>query len=136
MEIIDPGSPTIPAFLLHLAPQIKLTKSSATDYLDERAGIVRPRRAALEKRVIAALRKLGKERADKMLGSFLKQDQSRIAEGLKAKLDALPRVDGKPSLEGLGPPAEIAKQWASEIKLGDEGVLDGLLNHIEKRSDS
>ncbi|MDR3498390.1 MAG: hypothetical protein P4L72_04095 [Parvibaculum sp.] len=136
LEIIDPISPNIPAFLLHLAPQIKLTKSFATDYLDERAGIVRPRRATLEKRAVAALRKLGKERAYTKLGSFLRQEKSRIAEGLKAKIEALPLDDGKPSVEGLGPPDEIAGQWASEIELSDEDALDRLLSHLERQDGS
>src|SRR5271155_1264017 len=50
IEIVCPGIKNIPAFLHHLTTQVVLMDSSATDYLDHVAGIVRNRREILEKR--------------------------------------------------------------------------------------
>lgn len=131
MEIVDPVSPKVPSFLLHLIPQVKLTKSPATDYLDSRAGIVRSRRAQLERRVGLALRALGKEGANKALGSFFALTQQRLAQELGTKVQSLPLVDGNPSFEGTGEPKELVMQWAAELKLTKEDMLDGLLKHVE-----
>jgi hypothetical protein len=50
LEIVNPSAIEVPPFLLHLSPQIVVTKSDATDYLASQAGIVRSLREKLEKR--------------------------------------------------------------------------------------
>ena len=51
LSIVDPSVEHVPTVLMHLYPQIKLTKSQATDYLDSVAGIERPRIKTLERRL-------------------------------------------------------------------------------------
>src|SRR5262249_17836922 len=63
LEIVNPIAQEVPPFLLHLSPQIVVTKSDATDYLDNQAGIVRSPREKLEKRLASVVRSLGRERA-------------------------------------------------------------------------
>jgi hypothetical protein len=60
IEIVNPNMGEVPPFLLHLRPQMKITGSGATDYLDSQAGIVRTPRQKLEKRLAAVARSLGK----------------------------------------------------------------------------
>ena len=50
IEIVSPIVGEVPSFLLHLSPQLVVTKNTATDYLDSQAGIVRSPREQREKR--------------------------------------------------------------------------------------
>ena len=50
LEIVDPFAKGIPSFLLHLSPQVTVTNSDATDYLDAQARIERSARDRLEKK--------------------------------------------------------------------------------------
>jgi hypothetical protein len=58
LEIVSPIAQEVPPFLLHLSPQVVVTKSGATDYLDSQAGIVRSAREKLEKCLVSVLRSL------------------------------------------------------------------------------
>jgi hypothetical protein len=117
-------------FLLHLSPQVKITPSGATDYLDNQAGIVRTPREKLEKRLMAVARSLGKERFQQAVAAFMNQDRERMSRGFIAKLEALPRVHGQPDLSAIGNPSDLAKQWAAEMKLPPEEFVAALLKHL------
>jgi hypothetical protein len=114
LEIVSPGAQEIPPFLLHLAPQVVVTKSTATDYLDSQAGIVRSSREKLEKRLASILRPLEKERSEKGLASFVRKNQERIAQAFLAKLENMPMVQGQPDFSEIGNPTAVAKQWAGD----------------------
>ncbi|MGI0135298.1 MAG: hypothetical protein ACREBW_10120 [Candidatus Micrarchaeaceae archaeon] len=131
LEIVSPSAQDVPPFLLHLIPQVTIVRSSTTDYLDSRAGIIRAPCEKMEKHLVAILRALGKKQVKKAFASFLCQNQERMSQGLLAKLKALPLVDGHPDFSGIGAPAEIAKQWAAELKLDQEELLNRLLAHFE-----
>jgi hypothetical protein len=131
IEIVSPSARDVPSFLLHLSPQIALTAQSATEYFDTKAGIVRSAREQLEKRIGSILRSRGKERANRDIASFISQDQARISQELLAKLVGLPLVDGRPDMSAIGDPSELAKLWASELKLSKEEFLRRLLQHLE-----
>ena len=53
LVIVDPCVTSVPAMLLHVAPQIELRSSNATDYLDSCAGIVRSKNEKIDKRFAA-----------------------------------------------------------------------------------
>lgn len=131
LEIVSPNAQGVPSFLLHLSPQVAFTPSSATEYLDRQAGIVRSLYEQLEKRVASVLRSRGRERANKEIGSFISQDQERISREFLAKLASLPLVDGQPDVSAIGDPTQLAKLWAAEMKLSKEEFLDRLLKHLE-----
>ncbi len=131
LEIVSPNAQEVPSFLLHLSPQVALTPSGATEYLDRQAGIVRSPREQLEKRVASVLRSRGRERANKEIASFISQDRERISREFFAKLASLPLVDGQPDVSAIGDPIELAKLWAAEMKLSEEKFLDRLLKHLE-----
>lgn len=82
VEIVSPNARDVPPFLLHLFSQVTITARTATEYLDERAGIVRTPKELLERRVGNILRRLGKERADESLEGFVRANQERTAQGV------------------------------------------------------
>lgn len=131
LEIVSPSAQDVPPFLLHLSPQIAVTKSRATNYLDSQAGIVRSPLETMETRLGLVLRSMGKERAAQAVALFIKQTQESMSRELLAKLENLPRVDGQPDFSGIGDPVEAAKQWAAEMKLSQDETLERLLNHLE-----
>jgi hypothetical protein len=128
---VNPSTKDVPGSLLHLLPQITVTASTATDYFDRQAGITRSSREQKEKQAAAILRAQGKERADAAMSSFFKKDRERISREFLAKLAALPPRDGRPDIGAIGDPAELARRWASEMKLDKEEFLDRLLTDLQ-----
>jgi hypothetical protein len=59
----------------------------------------------------------------------------RRSRELLAKLEGLPVVDGRPDFSGIGDPAEVAKQWAAEMKIGQAETFDRLAKHLEAIGD-
>ncbi len=90
LEIVSPHAQHVPAFLLHLGPQVAITKSGATDYLDSQAGIVRSSHEKLEKRLLSVVRPLGKGRTAREVALFISQHQERMSRELLAKLKSQP----------------------------------------------
>jgi hypothetical protein len=132
IEIVSPDARDVPSFLLHLMSQVKITAATATEWLDSRAGIVRTPQERLERRIGEALRKLGKERANKALNSFVRVHRERAAKGVAEKLQSFPLVDGQPDVAALGDPTLVARQWAAELHLSREEQLQELLEYLEK----
>ena len=130
LEIVAPIDQPVPGFLLHLAPQVTITKSTATDYLDHKGRIVRSEAEKSEKRLSATLQALGKERAQAALASFARKNQQEMSRALLQKLSQLPLIDGKPDFGALGDPNEVAKQWAAELKPSQEQLVERLLDHL------
>jgi hypothetical protein len=129
IEIVSPGAKQIPPFLLHIAPQVKLTPATASDYLDAAGGITRTRREQLEKRFAAWLRPKGsKSSAKEEVQAFVQQFQEDRVNKLVEKMKALPWRDGDVDLETLGvTPDELVKQWSGELGAGVEDLLEAFL---------
>jgi hypothetical protein len=131
LEIVSPIA-QLPSFLLHLAQQVTIIKSTATEYLDRVAGIVRSDRDDLEKRIAMQLRSMDATKAQNALASFHRLDQERIAEGFQEKLrQTVPIVDGKPDFTVLRDPNELAKKWAVELGATDEQLFQRLLKYLQ-----
>jgi len=81
---------------------VKIVRSTATEYLDELAGITRSTRDKLEKRVFSLLRSLGKKCANEKIGSFKRKNQERISKAFVEKLRQLPLVNGQPDFSAIG----------------------------------
>jgi hypothetical protein len=133
LEIVSPQVKEVPSFLLHVAPQVLLVESGATDYLDTVAGIKRSRLDELEKRLMAISRSLGKERADAALADFRRQDEEERKAAYAKKIQTIPMKDGQPDFSGLGAPDELGKRWAEEIHGTREGMLERLLGFLSDR---
>lgn len=88
IEIVSPSIIAVPPFLLHLAPQVQLINSGATEYFDSVAGIERTQAELISKVITAASRKAGPQRSAQILEEFRK-DEGRRAEEMFAQRLAL-----------------------------------------------
>jgi hypothetical protein len=132
LVIVNPGEQALPSFLSHLAPQVTLVKSTATDYFDHVAGIVRSPKDKLSKRIGTHLRSIGRQRAGEKMASFARTNNELLSKAVLAKLEQLPKVDGKPDFSSIGDPSELGRIWASELKPTEEQLFERLLQHLEQ----
>lgn len=77
IKIVSPGARSIPSFLLHLAPQVELVSSGATEFFDEIAGIKRSEKELLAKRIFLATRRLGPLKSAEALKFFEASERDR-----------------------------------------------------------
>jgi len=126
IEIVDPQPKGIPSFLLHLAPQVSVTASPLTDYLDQRAGIVRPEVDRLTKQIGVMSRKMGAERFAAAMRAFSEKEKAQLLEALKARVEALPKKDEAPDVSGLGDTRLLGKQWAMDAMMSREQRLTAI----------
>lgn len=80
IEIVSPSIQVIPPFLLHLAPQVQLTATGATEYLDAIGGIKRTEAELLSKKITAASRKVGPKLSAQIMDSFREKEEIRIKD--------------------------------------------------------
>jgi len=114
LEIVDPYINGIPSFILHLAPQITLTKANATDRLDELGGVTRTSKEKSEKEFLRYSLKKGKEAMDREMKEFTEWEISKRKRRLFKNLMSLPKKDGKPDFDATGmTPEQLAKKWTS-----------------------
>jgi hypothetical protein len=77
-------------------------------------------------------RAIGKARTKRAMAAYHAAERKRAQESLLEKLKNLPTVNGKPDLSSIADPAETAKQWAAEAKLGSEESLERMLDYLDK----
>jgi hypothetical protein len=134
LEIVNPTAERVPPFFLHLAPQITITRSTTTDYLDTKAGISWSPRERLEKRLFAYARPLGRERFASAMSEFIRQDNDRMTRAMHRKIAQLPICNGDVDLTSVGDPQEVAKKWAADIQGSEEERLERILNFFEAKN--
>ena len=100
LVIVRPDATSIPEGFLHVAPQIELQPSTATDYLDSFAGIVRPKREANEKRLASWMRRCG-DTAKSEIQMFLHDHMRRRVDSLVERLKMLPIRNGDLDTDAL-----------------------------------
>lgn len=132
IEIVSPIQTGVPSFLSHLSPQVSLVQSTATDYLDEIAGIKRTSDEIQSKRTSAIGRKLGKRASLEIFTALANDFQQRIINAIVKKLGRLPLKDGQPDLSKLGRPPDTARKWLREARLDEAGFLNQLAKRFEK----
>lgn len=126
LEIVNPGVTEVPAFLLHLAPQVEVVAGGATEYFDSVAGITRTRREKLEGRLAAYSRKYGGQETMREINLFHKEDlTNRVGDLLKHLTSSLKQSAGK-YLCGEG------KEPASSLDEEADNMLERLVGHLEK----
>ena len=101
LEVVGPGTKYMPSSLLHLASQVVLRDSTATDYLDFVSGIVRSKRDSLEKRLSAYVRR-NSIKGQIELQEFMKQRGDRLTAAFVEKVASLPIREGVLELNALG----------------------------------
>lgn len=131
LEIVSPAIADIPPSLLHLSTQLTLIRSTATDYLDGVAGIVRSRRDTLEKRIGAYFRQsTDKEKARQELMEIMLSGQKKLLNDTVAKLGALPQKDGDLDLDAIGVSPE---EWTAGLLKESGASIDDLLQSFLDR---
>jgi hypothetical protein len=79
LEIVNPGMDEVPQFLRHVAPQVVVINTPASDYFDKAAGIVRTESDLLEKQLGAWIRKQpDKQQADREFTAFLNEYNQQV----------------------------------------------------------
>lgn len=126
LEIVDPAAKDVPSFLLHLAPQVTITRSTATDCLDAKAGITRPRRSHLERQLAAKFRSLGEEAVASRMSEFFERQTENITHGLVQKLKQAADANGG-SIDSVKLTVDVASQWANEARGSDDDIFDELV---------
>lgn len=101
LVIVRPDATSIPEGFLHVAPQVELQPSTATDYLDSFAGIVRSKREVNEKRLAAWMRRCG-DTAESEIQMILRDHMRRRVDSLVERLKMLPIRDGDLDTDALG----------------------------------
>jgi hypothetical protein len=129
LKIVGPKVESIPAFLLHLAPQIVLTSSTATDYLDTAAGIVRTKSEVLQKQLAAWARREGQNGWAKFQAFFEQHQKDRIRTFVD-KLKSLPWRDGDIDLEALGlTKEEFISCWSGELHETKDDLIEAFFKN-------
>ena len=101
LVIVRPGATSIPEAFLHVAPHVELQPSTATEYLDSIAGIVRTKREANEKRLAAWVRRCG-DTAKSEIQIFLRENARRQVDSLSEEIKKLPAGDRRLDTENRG----------------------------------
>lgn len=98
IKIVSPGARSIPSFLLHLAPQVELVPSGATEFFDKIAGIKRSEKELLAKRIFLATRRLGPQKSAEALNYFKASERDRH---LAAVAETLLSIKGEENPESI-----------------------------------
>lgn len=132
LEIVSPGA-TRPAFLEHLAPQVKVIDGTATDYFDHATGIERSRSERVQKRFNAhAIEHEDDPGEQERFGEFLRRSQEVRKSNLVQKMASLPFRDGDIDLTRLGMTlAELQRSWSVDPQ---DAVSDTLEAYLDGRN--
>lgn len=122
LKIVSPGA-QVPNFIAHVAPQVLLVKKTATDYLDDVAGIDRAHSHKLEREVSEIFRTQRKSDIDEFWGKFMEQESKRISARLAEHLLAVLESEG-----GVGHNLDASKLHPSE---DEQAVLERFLQFVK-----
>ncbi|MCI3944176.1 hypothetical protein K0038_01182 [Pseudomonas syringae] len=131
LEIVGPGVSAIPGFLLHLARQVKLVDSGATEYLDGIAGIKRSELSRLERRLRQIQRRMGRERSYALTQEFRILEDTRFQDLIKDRFQAL-ALEGR--LEDDEAVAQLAERLMTEIPNSPEEMLMRLIEFLTAKT--
>ena len=127
LEIVAPDIDSVPQSFLHIASQIKLHTSTATDYFDEYAGIVRSTHEVNHKKFVSLIRRNKKA----VISEFLKFSRERQADKLVEIFKSPPLCDGNIDEVSLGVPFdEFIHEEVRRISTPVE-IIDAFVNSRE-----
>jgi len=128
VRVVDPGATSIPAALLHLAPQIDLHTEKAVDYLDRIAGITRTRLDGIQRRFTAWARKQPAEQGQAQFAAFQREYMQSILHRIVERIAS----EGEAGLRAhAGPPEEYAKRLYAEVGGMPEDVFEAFLDSLD-----
>ena len=122
------GVASVPATYLHVAPQVELHSSSATDYLDSCAGIVRSKNETIDKLLASwKCRNVGAEKGEKAIAELQHFCREYHAEELVKWVRTLPFRDGEIDMDSLGMSVAELAQEAERQSASNHEVLEVFL---------
>ena len=101
LVVVGPGVTAVPRPFLHVARQVELCSSTATDYLDTVGGVSRSQRETNDKRMQVLIRK-NVDAARQDLHRFLRDQRGKQMRLLSERIKELPFRDGDLDIESLG----------------------------------
>jgi hypothetical protein len=131
LDIVGPGVTSVPSFLLHLANQVELVDSGATEYLDAVAGIERSELTKLETTLWQLKRKIGAEKSAVLIEEFRAAEELRLMTLMSEKLLALANADKLEDREAIN---ELTEQMNTEIARTSEDTLRRILDYLVLKS--
>ena len=126
LVIVDPN-PNVPDTLLHVATQVELVTSTATEYLDSCAGVVRSSQQVNEKKLTTLVRKEGDSVIEEWILFCRRHQMDRAAELIRT----LPVGDGNIDVDALGTPFEDYLNCVKGQFSSVEHVIDKYLKSRE-----
>jgi hypothetical protein len=130
LEIVDPYVSGIPSFIMHLAPQVTLTKASAVDRLDSLGGLMRNASQLTERAFLQYARRIGPEKMKVEMGEFSALEMSKRQAMLAERLGALPKKDGAIDWAALPSlPEALAQEWINEYSAEYGDMCRRFLDH-------
>ncbi len=129
LEIVSPDAKDVPSYLLHVAPQVKITRLTATAYLDARAGIARSLRQRVEKCLRDILRLMPRDSDASEQASPDSLRQMQVFIEIVQRLEQLPAT----VVYGEDGPIALAEKWAKEPGLTQGQLLDRLRANVAKQ---
>jgi hypothetical protein len=137
IEIVSPGMSAVPPFLLHLAPQVTIHDTTATDFLDQRTAIARDRFYLVERRFGAWVRKRDRASVGIALQNYMQSYQDKVVKGLIEKVKQLPMRDGNIDVVALGTTGlELGRRMAADLIGPVEDMLEAFMRDTERRETS
>ena len=124
----------VPSCLAHLAPQVTIVRSQATDYLDMKGGISRSRHDQVKKQVFGHLRSLNKEEETREIAEFFKHDGERMQRAFVGRLEELILSKGNAHIGSVDEVQQLAKEWTAEITGTEEDQLDRMLKFLQSKN--
>lgn len=136
LTIVDPMIRGAPNSLLHLLPQIKLEKMTATDYLDREGGVVRTRQEEIERKVSEIIRN-DRARGKAVLAEWGESAMADLTDRAVELVARLPRKGDTVDLDSLGVSIEEFPAWVREqLEMPSTGeLLETLLEQMTAASD-
>ncbi|APG02493.1 hypothetical protein BJI69_00300 [Luteibacter rhizovicinus DSM 16549] len=116
LEIVDPFISAVPSFILHLAPQVTLTKATATHRLDSLGELTRDADQLAEREFLLYARRVGPEKIKEEMQLFADWEISKRTEALAERLRTLPLKNGEIDWDALpSSPEALALELVGEI---------------------
>ena len=131
LEIVAPGVTAVPSFILHLASQVTIVDSGATEYLDSIAGVQRSELSSLERRLKQVRRRLGVPRSNELIEEFRVAQEASFRETFKEKFQELVKQGALDDEEVI---KNIAEQMKEELPNSQEEMLKNLLDFLTFRT--
>lgn len=134
VEIVDPSVVAVPGCLQHMTPQVTLTRSTTTAWLDAKAGITRTIKEKSLNNTVSTLRIKGYNNTQQGMLQLMQQEVERLMGAATDFLRGLPKkANGNPEFSAIGDPVELASSLAEKTIGSEEDRHERVLKYFADR---